>query len=93
MKDTLTSLEDAFMRQALEQISKLVTESDRLKEKANAAWISASKIVLDHRGLELSNDTRIVVDKEEDGLTFFLQLPEPEAEPCEVAQEEPVLVE
>ena len=85
------------MRQALDRISELVTESDRLKDQANAAWLSASRIVVEHRGLTLSTDTRIVVEKEEASLHLYLQLPdrEPHEEEvqCGVVKEEPVLVE
>ena len=97
MKDTLTSLEDAFMRQALERISGLIEESDRLKERANEAWVSASKVVLEHRGLSVGDDARIVVDKESDGLVMYLLGPDPEEQEeetrCKVVKGEPVLVE
>ena len=90
MKDSLTRLEDAFLRQALDKISELVTESDRLKEQANAAWHAASQVVVEHRGLTLSASTRIVVEKEGDQVTLYLQQPDPEPAPV---QAEPALVE
>ena len=80
------------MRQALEKITALVEESDRLKEKANAAWVKASGTVLSNRGLKPS-EARVIVEREEGGVALYLQQEIADDHQVGVDKEEPALVE